>query len=113
MKSLEDVKSHVSEHAALDRPELELQLMRRYHLKRVQAREVLQELERELDVGDSLPDKSGSLPGVLATIHTQQPPSVVSGAAAMIDASQREYERDTHLEREEAVRSGQPRRNHR
>jgi hypothetical protein len=113
MNSLEDVKTYVHENAALSRPELEVLLMRRYHLKRAEAREVLDELGQELNSGDPLPEQPGSLLGVLATIETQQPPSVVSGVAAMIDATVREFERDTHLEREERGRSGQPRRSHR
>lgn len=110
MKSLEDVKADVHDKTALSRPELEVLLMRRYHLKRTEAREVLDELGQELDPDDLLPRQAGSLLGVLATIETQQPPSIPSGAAAMIDVKVREFERDTHLEREEPVRSGQPRR---
>jgi hypothetical protein len=110
MKSLEDVKSYVHDNATLSRPELEVRLMRHYRLRRTEAREMLDELGQEFNPGDSLPQPSDSLLGVLATIGTQQPPSIPSGVAAMIDASVRDLERDSHLEREERARSGQPHR---
>ncbi len=77
MNSLEDVKKFVHDNVALSRSELELRLMGCYHLKRVQARELLEALEQELDAGDPLPKESVSLLNVLGLIETQQAPSIV------------------------------------
>jgi hypothetical protein len=93
MNSLEELKEFVHENAALSRSELELRLMGCYHLKRAQARELLEALEQELDASDPLPKDSVSLLTVLGAIETQQPPSVVTGVAAMIDATVSQIER--------------------
>lgn len=77
MNSLEDVKKFVHDNAALSRSELELRLMGCYHLKRAQARELLEALEQELDAGDPLPKESVSLLNVLGLIETQQAPGIV------------------------------------
>jgi hypothetical protein len=97
MNSLEELKESVHENAALSRSELELRLMGCYHLKRAQARELLEALEQELDAGDPLPKESVSLLTVLGLIETQQPPSIVTGVAAMIDATVSQIEREKHL----------------
>jgi hypothetical protein len=94
MNSLENLKDFVHENAALSRSELELQLMGCYHLTRVQARELLEALEQELDANDPLPKDSVSLLTVLGSIETQQPPSVVTGVATMIDATVSQIERE-------------------
>jgi hypothetical protein len=93
MNGLEELKEFVRQNAALRRSELELQLMGCYHIKRAQARELLEALEHELDEGDPLPKDSVSLLTVLGAIETQQPPSIVTGVAAMIDATVSQIER--------------------
>jgi hypothetical protein len=109
MNSLEELKNFVHNNAELSRHELEALMMRHYHLKHSEVLEALSALEEELGPDDPLPKAPMSLLGVLATIGSQQVPSTNSGAATMIEATIPEFERNTHLEHEERIRSGQTR----
>jgi hypothetical protein len=93
MNSFEELKAFVHENAALSRSELELRLMGCYHLKRAQAKELLAALEHELETSDPLPRDAVSMLTILGSIETQQPPSIVTGVAAMIDATVSQIER--------------------
>ena len=105
MSSLEDIKLFVRERALLSHSELERQLMGSFHLNRKQAKALLHALHQESNAEDPTSESSLALLYALGTIETQQPPSVVSGVATMIDATIEKLERERHPE---PIRSDQP-----